>query len=75
MDPTKYQSLKESAAYVGCSTVTLAREIRAGRLKAYKLAGRRVWRLRVADIDTWMAGDTGEEPVLHVASRATSERS
>ena len=75
MTTTTYLTLKEGAAYARCSTVTLAREIRAGRLKAYKLAGRRVWRLRVADIDTWMAGDTGEEPVLHVASRATSERS
>jgi excisionase family DNA binding protein len=75
MDPAKYLSLKVAAASVGCSTVTLAREIRAGRLRAYRLAGRRVWRLRVADIDAWMAGDKAEEPVLHVASRATSERS
>jgi excisionase family DNA binding protein len=72
---TKYLSLKQVAAYVGCSTVTLAREIRAGRLKAYKLAGRRVWRLQMVDIDSWMAGATVEEPVLHVAPRGTSERS
>jgi len=75
MDTTRYLSLKEAAAYVGCSTITLAREIRAGRLKAYKLAARRVWRLRATDIDRWMACDSGEERELYVASRATRERS
>ena len=74
MTTTAYLTLKEGAAYARCSAVTLAWEIRAGRLKAYRLANRRVWRLRVADIDTWMAG--GEvEPAPYVPSRAADERS
>lgn len=59
MDP-EWLTLKEGAEVARCSTVTLAREIRAGRLKAYKLAGRRVWRLRKADIDRWLSGGTDE---------------
>mgnify|MGYP001244478283 CR=1 FL=1 len=70
---TNWLTLQEAAAYARCSTVTLAREIRAGRLKAFRLASRRVWGLRVADIDRWMSGDKGEEPVLRVPSRAAGE--
>jgi len=70
---TNWLTLQETAAYARCRTVTLAREIRAGRLNASRLASRRAWRLRVADIDRWMSGDGGEKPVLRVPSHAADE--
>jgi excisionase family DNA binding protein len=60
---TNWLTLQEAAAYARCSTVTLAREIRAGRLNAFRLASRRVWGLRVADIDRWMSGAAGASPI------------
>jgi excisionase family DNA binding protein len=59
MDP-EWLTLKEGAEVARCSTVTLAREIRAGRLRAYKLARRRVWRLRRDDIDRGLSGGSDE---------------
>ena len=70
---TNWLTLQEAAAYARCSTITLAREIRAGRLNAFRLASRRSWRPRVADIDRWMSGDRGEEPVLRIPSHAADE--
>jgi len=68
--PTKWLTLRETAAYARCSTITVAREIRGGHLRAYRLASRRVWRLRASDVDGWLSGSSGDEPVSFVAPRA-----
>jgi excisionase family DNA binding protein len=68
--PADWGTLKEAAEYARCSTVTLRREIQAGRLRAYRLATRRVWRLRLSDVDRWIAGGSGDEPVPYVAAHA-----
>jgi excisionase family DNA binding protein len=65
---TKWLTLREAAEYARCSTITLTREIRAGRLRAYRLATRRSWRLQTADVDRWISGNSsGDEPVSFVA--------
>jgi excisionase family DNA binding protein len=69
--PTGWLTLREAADYARCSTVTLTREVRAGRLRAYRLATRRVWRLQAADIDRWIA-DSRDEPVVYVTPRTTA---
>jgi excisionase family DNA binding protein len=71
---TKWVTLTEAADHAHCAAVTLAREIRVGRLKAYKLAGRRVWRLQLSDVDRWIGG-SGEEPVPYVAPHHAGDRS
>jgi excisionase family DNA binding protein len=70
----EWGTLNEVAVYARCSPVTLAREIRAGRLKAYKLATRRVWRLRLSDVDRWMAGGSGDESVPYGIPPTTGQR-
>jgi excisionase family DNA binding protein len=73
--PTKWLTLKEAAEYARCSTVTLTREIRAEHLRAYRLASRRSFRLQRTDIDRWIAGGSGNEPIPYVLPRAAGERS
>jgi excisionase family DNA binding protein len=63
-EPTRWHSLKSAAAYCQCSTVTLGREARLGRLRGYKLARRRAWRFAVEDLDAWMKSSA--EPALFV---------
>ena len=51
---TAWLTLAEAASYAKVSSVTLRREAKAGRLPAYKVGGRRVWRFRVEDVDAWL---------------------
>jgi excisionase family DNA binding protein len=67
--PTGWLTLREAAEYARCSTVTIRREVRAGRLRAFRLAGRRTWRLRATDVDRWILGGSADEPVVYTAPR------
>jgi excisionase family DNA binding protein len=49
-----WMTLSEGAQHARVSEATLRREAKAGRLRAYKVGGRRVWRLRADDIDAWL---------------------
>ncbi len=57
---TPWLTLGESSAYAKTSAATLRRELRTGRLKGHKIGGRRVWRLRAADVDAWLEGGSAE---------------
>ena len=46
--------VKESAARGRCGPKTIYREIRAGRLRAARVGGRREYRLRPEWIDQWL---------------------
>jgi excisionase family DNA binding protein len=73
--PAHWLTLKEAGGYAHCATITLMREIRAGRLRAYKLATRRAWRLRAVDIDSWISGNSGgDEPVPYGIPPTTGRR-
>ena len=47
-------SLREAAAHARVSTVTLRREAKNGRLRAYKVGGRRLWRFKQQEVDQWL---------------------
>jgi excisionase family DNA binding protein len=59
----KWLTLKESARYSNASEATLRREAQSGRLRGYKVGGRRVWRFRAEDIDAWFERTNGERVV------------
>ena len=47
-------TLKQGAARAQVCEATLRREVKAGRLVAVKVGGRRSWRLRPAWVDDWL---------------------
>lgn len=55
--------INDAAAYAKCSTVTISREIRRGRLSAYRVGGRKLIRLKREHVDAWMVRQA--EPVLY----------
>jgi excisionase family DNA binding protein len=59
---TKWMTLEQAAGHVQLSAVTLRREIRGGRLAAYRVGGRRIIRLRAEDLDAWLASYQTPQP-------------
>jgi excisionase family DNA binding protein len=57
---TPWLTLEEAGSYVKTSTATLRREAKSGRLRGYKVGGRRCWRFKVEDLDAWL--QHGAEP-------------
>ena len=53
-------SLAQGARYANVSGATLRREARAGRLRGFKVGGRRLWRFRPEHIDAWLEASSGE---------------
>jgi excisionase family DNA binding protein len=52
---TPWLTVAEAADRARCGTKTVYREVRAGRLKAAKVGGRRELRLRAEWVDLWLA--------------------
>lgn len=50
-----------AARRVLVSSATILREVRAGRLLGYRVGGRKCWRFRPADVDSWLM--TARTPV------------
>ena len=59
---TPWKTIGSAAVYASVSPATVKREIRAGRLRAYKVGGRLV-RLHVSDLDAWLRSRQAIEPV------------
>ena len=55
---SQWLKLREATAYVHVSAATLRREIRAGRLRAARVGGRRCIRLRRESLDDWLESST-----------------
>ena len=68
-DPTTpWLDVQGAAARALCSDGTILREARAGRLRGYKVGGRRCWRFLSEDVDRWLmqeAEPVGYVPRLH----------
>jgi excisionase family DNA binding protein len=47
----------EAASYTKLSVATINRARRSGALKAYCVSGKRLWRFRVEDLDTWLMAE------------------
>ena len=60
---TVWMNLEKAAGYVSVSVPTLRREIKSGRLPAYRVGGRKAIRLRQGDLDDWMLGQQPEVPL------------
>lgn len=43
-----------AAARASVSTATILRELRAGRLRGYRVGGRKCWRIKPEDVDSWL---------------------
>ena len=69
---TPWLDVRGASARALCSEGTILREARAGRLRGYKIGGRRCWRFRSEDVDRWLMGRA--EPVEHVPQREMSVR-
>jgi len=52
--PPTWLTVREAALRVRCSEGTIRREVRAGRLRVVKLAGRKSLRFRAEWIDEWL---------------------
>ena len=55
---TPWIEVNEAAARARCGVKLLYREIRAGRLQAARVGGRRELRLRAEWIDAWLSAQT-----------------
>ena len=53
-----------AAARALCSDATILREVRAGRLRGFKIGGRRCWRFLAEDVDRWLMQQA--QPVQYV---------
>jgi excisionase family DNA binding protein len=51
---SRWMTLAEAGDYARVSALTLRREVRALRLHAYRVGGRRALRLKADDIDRWL---------------------
>lgn len=51
---TPWLKIGEAAAYARVSEPTIRRETKAGRLKAYRVGGKKALRFRVEDVDAWL---------------------
>lgn len=58
LSSTPWLDVQGAAARALCSDGTILREARAGRLRGYKLGGRRCWRFRAEDVDVWLTQKT-----------------
>lgn len=56
--PTPWLTVDEAADRARCGPKLIYREVRAGRLKAARVGGRRELRLLVEWIDTWLRAAT-----------------
>ena len=61
---TPWLDVRRAAARALCSDGTILREARSGRLRGFKLGGRRCWRFRAEDVDRWLMQTA--EPVGYV---------
>lgn len=46
--------VRGAASRVRVSDSTILRELRGGRLRGYRVGGRKCWRLRPEDVDSWL---------------------
>ena len=67
---TPWLTVQGAAARALCSEGTILREARAGRLRGFKIGGRRCWRFRQQDVDAWLMQST--EPVEYAVARPAS---
>ena len=56
---TEWLTPEGAAEYARVAAITIYREIRGGRLKAFRIARGRLWRIRAKDLDEWMTKETG----------------
>ncbi len=52
--PSPWLTVREAAARARCGVKTVYREVRAGRLRAARVGGRRELRFLVAWVDEWL---------------------
>ena len=64
---TPWLDVQGAAARAVCSYGTILREARAGRLRGFKIGGRRCWRFLADDVDRWLMQQG--EPVEYVPRR------
>jgi excisionase family DNA binding protein len=57
VSPT-WLKIADAAKRAQCGEATIRREVRAGRLHAVKVGGRRSLRFRAEWVDEWLQGDT-----------------
>ena len=63
--PFPWMTRADAATYARVSVASISRAIRAGRLRAYRIAGGRAVRLHRDDVDAWLRTHlTGVERVL-----------
>jgi excisionase family DNA binding protein len=63
--PSPWMTRADAATYARVSVASISRAIRAGRLRAYRIAGGRAVRLHRDDVDAWLRTHlTGVERVL-----------
>jgi excisionase family DNA binding protein len=55
-----WMSLRAASEFASVSEATLRREAKSGRLRGYKIGGRRVWRFRAEHVSQWLEGPTPE---------------
>ena len=48
--------VRGAAERASVSVATILRELRTGRLRGYRVGGRKCWRLRPNDVDDWLLG-------------------
>jgi len=54
VDAIAWLDVRRAATRALVSPSTILRELRAGRLRGYRVGGRKCWRVRPEDVDAWL---------------------
>jgi excisionase family DNA binding protein len=60
--PSPWLTVRDAAAYARCGTRLLYREVRAGRLRAARVGGRRDLRILTEWLDAWLIVSSEGDP-------------
>jgi excisionase family DNA binding protein len=61
---TPWLTVEQAAERARCGVKTIYREVRAGRLRAARVGGRRELRLLVEWVDDWLLRQSSAEPLV-----------
>jgi excisionase family DNA binding protein len=53
-DNQPWLDVRAAASRAAVSTATILRELRTGRLRGYRVGGRKCWRVKPEDVDAWL---------------------
>lgn len=70
--PTTWMTLKQGAAHLTCSPSYLARQVRSGAVRGYKLG--KLWKFAITDLEEFVRRSRAPLPIPFVPRSRETER-